>query len=152
MKDHLPISYFMPKLIGVLLPLFGIMLTGCPAHTKQRPNVIVIITDDQGYGDLSCHGNPHIRTPNLDALHGESVRLTNFHVDPTCSPTRAALMTGRYSTRVGVWLTYGGRNHLRKDEVTLADAFKHNGYDTGIFREMAPGGQLSLSSAGPRLR
>ena len=55
------------------------------------------MTDDQGYGDLGCHGNPIIKTPNLDKLHGQSVRLTNFHVDPTCSPTRSALMTGRYS-------------------------------------------------------
>lgn len=95
--------------------------------------MIVIITDDQGYGDIAAHGNPDIKTPGLDALHAESVRLTNFHVDPTCSPTRAALQTGRYSTRVGVWLTYGGRNHLRKDEVTLADAFKESGYKTAMF-------------------
>ena len=133
MKDDIPATRCKAQLIGILMALFGMLLGGCPAHTQQRPNVIIVITDDQGYGDLSCHGNPFLRTPNLDALHGESVRLTDFHVDPTCSPTRAALMTGRYSTRVGVWLTYGGRNHLRKDEVTLADAFRHNGYDTGMF-------------------
>ncbi len=120
-------------LIGVVMVAAAVIMTRCPAHAKQRPNVIVIITDDQGYGDLSCHGNPFLKTPHLDALHAESARLTNFHVDPTCSPTRAALMTGRYSTRVGVWLTYGGRNHLRRDEVTMADVFKHNGYRTGIF-------------------
>lgn len=103
------------------------------AKTKKQPNVIVIITDDQGYGDMSCHGNPYLQTPALDQLHDEGVRLTDFHVDPTCAPTRAALMTGRYSARVGVWLTYGSRHHLRRDETTMADVFKQNGYKTAIF-------------------
>ena len=103
------------------------------AQAKCRPNVIVILTDDQGYGDMSCHGNPYLKTPELDRLHAEGVRLTDFHVDPTCAPTRAALMTGRYSARVGVWLTYGSRNHLRRDEITMADIFKRNGYRTAIF-------------------
>ena len=91
------------------------------------------MTDDQGYGDLACHGNPDIRTPNLDRLHAESVRLTDFHVDPTCSPTRAALMTGRYAQRTGVWLTYMGRHRLRADETTMADLFSAAGYRTAIF-------------------
>jgi len=102
------------------------------AH-RRRPNVIVIMTDDQGYGDMSCHGNPFVKTPKLYRLWAESVRLTDFHVDPTCSPTRAALMTGRYSFRTGVWLTYAGRHHLRRDEVTIADVFSRNGYRTAIF-------------------
>ncbi len=67
------------------------------------PNVVIVMTDDQGHGDLGCHGNKVIRTPNLDKLHSQSVRLTDFHVDATCSPTRASLMTGRYSSRTGVW-------------------------------------------------
>lgn len=100
---------------------------------ERPPNIIMILTDDQGYGDMSCHGNPVLKTPAIDALHRESIRLTNFHVDPTCSPTRAALMTGRYSTRVGVWLTYMGRHHLRRDETTIADVFQENGYQTAIF-------------------
>ncbi|UCG49574.1 MAG: sulfatase-like hydrolase/transferase, partial [Phycisphaerales bacterium] len=98
-----------------------------------RPNVVVVITDDQGYGDLGCHGNEVIRTPNLDKLYGESIRLTDFHVDPTCSPTRSALMTGRYSSRTGVWHTIMGRSLLHRDEVTVADVFKRGGYRTGIF-------------------
>ena len=77
------------------------------------PNVVLILTDDQGYGDLSCLGNPVLKTPNLDRLHAESVRLTDYHVDPTCSPTRAALYTGRYSTRTGVWHTIQGRSLMR---------------------------------------
>lgn len=102
-------------------------------HAADKPNVILIMTDDQGYGDLSCHGNDELATPHLDALHKDSVRLTNYHVDPTCSPTRAALMTGRYSSRTGVWHTILGRSLMRSDETTLADVFKHNGYRTGIF-------------------
>ncbi|MEM9081110.1 MAG: sulfatase-like hydrolase/transferase [Verrucomicrobiota bacterium] len=93
----------------------------------------MILTDDQGYGDMACHGNPWLKTPEMDRLHADSVRLTDFHVDPTCSPTRAALMTGRYATRTGVWLTYGSRHHLRRDEVTMADAFQQSGYKTAIF-------------------
>ena len=99
----------------------------------RRPNVLLVITDDQGYGDMSCHGNPFLRTPNLDALASQSIRFTNFHVDPTCAPTRSALMTGRYSARVGVWHTIQGRSILRRDEVTMADIFRKSGYRTGIF-------------------
>ncbi|TWT81416.1 Arylsulfatase [Planctomycetes bacterium CA13] len=119
--------------------IFGLVLaTGIGLCTQARaeerkPNVIVIVTDDQGYGDLSCHGNPILKTPEMDRLYRESVRLTDFHVDPTCAPTRAALMTGRYSARTGVWLTYGSRHHLRRDEVTMADVFKRSGYKTAIF-------------------
>ncbi|NOZ19846.1 MAG: arylsulfatase [Planctomycetes bacterium] len=98
-----------------------------------KPNVVLVITDDQGYGDLTCHGNSIIRTPNLDRLHSESVRFTDFHVDPLCAPTRAALMTGHYATRTGIWGTTWGRSLLRSDEVTLADVFAASGYRTGVF-------------------
>ncbi len=100
---------------------------------NNRPNVVIVITDDQGYGDLGCHGNPIISTPNIDRLHSESVRFTNFHVGPTCAPTRAGLMTGRYCNCTGVWHTIGGRSLLRQDEVTIADVFKANDYRTGMF-------------------
>ena len=99
----------------------------------KRTNVVLVITDDQGYGDLGCHGNPVIQTPNLDRLYSQSIRLTDFHVDPTCSPTRSALMTGHYSTRTGVWHTIMGRSLLGKDEVTMADVFSASGCRTGIF-------------------
>jgi arylsulfatase A-like enzyme len=102
------------------------------AHAAEKPNVILIITDDQGYGEIAAHGNPVIKTPNLDKLHSESVRLTDFHVDPTCSPTRSALMTGRYSTRTGVWHTINGRSMINPDELTLAEVFKANGYATAM--------------------
>lgn len=97
------------------------------------PNVVLVITDDQGYGDIAAHGNAMIRTPNLDALHASSVRLEDFHVDPTCSPTRSALMTGRYSTRTGVWHTILGRSLMHGDEWTLAEALRAGGYQTGMF-------------------
>ena len=99
----------------------------------DKPNVVLVMTDDQGYGDLACHGNPVIQTPNLDKLHTESVRLTNFHVGPTCSPTRAALLTGRYGNRTGVWHTIMGRSLLPGNEVTIAEVFGANGYRTGMF-------------------
>jgi len=115
------------------------VLTSCggigqvtPAKRKQ-PNVLLVMTDDQGYGDLGCHGNAVVQTPNIDRLYTQSVRLTNFHVGPTCSPTRAALMTGRYCNRTGVWHTVMGRSLLRKDEVTMGDVFSASGYRTGIF-------------------
>ena len=100
---------------------------------SAKPNVIMILTDDQGYGDLSCHGNPWLRTPELDRLHGDGVRLTDFHVDPMCAPTRAALMTGRYSARAGVWSTLYGRYYMGLDETTIAEVFAASGYATGIF-------------------
>ena len=106
---------------------------GCSAPTDDRPNIILVITDDQGYGDIGAHGNTKIRTPNLDALHAESVRLTNFHVDPTCSPTRSALVTGRYSSRTGVWHTIMGRSIVHRDETTFADVLAGAGYDTAFF-------------------
>ncbi len=103
------------------------------AEKAKQPNVILVMTDDQGYGDIRAHGNDVIITPALDKMHGESVRLTNYHVDPTCSPTRSALMTGRYSDRVGVWHTIMGRSILWADEKTMGDVFQAGGYRTGVF-------------------
>ena len=100
---------------------------------QQKPNVILIITDDQGYGDLGCTGNPWVQTPHIDALHDVSFRLADFHVSPLCTPTRGALMTGRRPTRNGAWATCWGRSILRKSELTMADVFRHNGYRTAMF-------------------
>ncbi|MDA0347940.1 MAG: arylsulfatase [Verrucomicrobia bacterium] len=100
---------------------------------EQKPNVVLIMTDDQGYGDLSCHGNPVLRTPNIDQLHGESVRFTDFHVNSGCAPTRAALMTGRTAQRTGLWHVVMGRCLLHPDEVTLGEVFKAGGYRTALF-------------------
>src|SRR5215467_9301151 len=100
---------------------------------RPRPNVILFVTDDQGYGDLGCHGNPYVKTPNLDRLHGQSVRFTNFHVDPLCAPTRAGLLTGQYALRNSVTAATGGWPLLRPGPLTIADLFRRNGYRTGIF-------------------
>ncbi len=99
----------------------------------RRPNVVVIMTDDQGFGDLGVHGNPKIKTPNLDAFGRQSVRLKNFYVSPVCAPTRASLLTGRYNYRTGVVDTYQGRAMMHPDEVTLAEMLAAAGYRTGIF-------------------
>ena len=100
---------------------------------QKSPNVILIITDDQGFGDLGFHDNSHIRTPVIDAFARESVRMTNFHVSPVCAPTRASLMTGRYALRTGVRDTYNGGAMMASSELTLAELLKEKNYATGIF-------------------
>ena len=99
----------------------------------DRPNVIILITDDQGFGDLSCHGHPILETPAFDTLHRESVRLDNFHVAPVCTPTRSELMTGLYALRNKASTVPSARNWMRRDIVTLPDIFLANGYATGLF-------------------
>ncbi|MHB8897391.1 MAG: arylsulfatase [Thermoguttaceae bacterium] len=116
-----------------LLPRMILLQATDEIETQGRPNVLVVVSDDQGFGDLGCHGNPILKTPHMDRLYDESVRLDNFHVDSYCTPTRSALMTGRYAHRVGGWGTVCGRNMLRDGEVTMADVFRHNGYRTGLF-------------------
>jgi len=99
----------------------------------RKPNVIIVITDDQGMGDLGCHGNPIIKTPNIDDFYNESVRFTNFHVSTTCAPTRGALMSGRHTNRVNVFHTISGRSLLFEDEVIIPQIFARNGYTNGMF-------------------
>jgi len=103
------------------------------SQAASRPNVILVMTDDQGYGDLSIHGNPVLKTPHLDRLHGQSVRLTDFHVAPMCTPTRGQLMTGVDALRNGAMNVSSGRTLLRPEFPTMARVFAHNGYRTGIF-------------------
>lgn len=99
----------------------------------RRPNIIYVMTDDQGYGDIAALGNPVIRTPNLDRLHAQSVRFTEFHASPTCSPTRAALFTGRHEFRSGVTHTIFERERLALSATTLPELMRSSGYTTGIF-------------------
>jgi arylsulfatase A-like enzyme len=106
---------------------------GARSFAATPPNVVLIMTDDQGYGDLGCHGNAVLKTPNLDRLYVESTRFTNFHVESLCAPTRAALMTGRYPFRVGVRAPVGGWSTLRSGETTIADVFAAGGYRTALF-------------------
>jgi len=107
----------------------------------KKPNVIIIITDDQGYGEVACHGNKVIKTPNLDALHAESVRLTAFHVSPTCAPTRTSLMTGRHEFRSGVTHTINERERMALASPTMPQMLKDAGYTTGIFGKWHLGDQ-----------
>ena len=110
-----------------------IVQIGVAADQPRRPNIIFILTDDQGYGDISRHGNPILKTPNLDRLHDEGVRFTDFHVSPTCSPTRSALLTGRHEFRNGVTHTIHERERLTLNATTIAQVLKSAGYSTGIF-------------------
>lgn len=103
------------------------------AQSKQKPNVIIVITDDQGKGDLACEGNKFVKTPNIDKFYSDAVRFTNYHVSTTCAPTRGAIMTGRHSNRVNVFHTINGRSILFEDEVTLPQIFAQNGYTNAMF-------------------
>src|SRR5947199_4982123 len=103
------------------------------AAAARRPNIVFVLTDDQGYGDLACNGNPVIKTPNIDRVHHEGVRFTDFHASPTCSPTRSALMTGRHEFRSGVTHTIAERERLSLKATTIAQVLQSAGYATGIF-------------------
>lgn len=118
----------------LLLVLATMAPARAAAATHQRPpNIVLVMTDDQGYGEMSCHGNPILRTPNLDRLHAGSVRFTDFHVSPTCAPTRAALLTGRHEFRSGVTHTIFERERLNLAATTLPEVLRSAGYTTGIF-------------------
>ena len=108
-------------------------LSNQPAKADSPPNIVIVITDDQGYGDVGFNGNEVVKTPNIDALAAKSLSLTDYHVSPTCSPTRAAFLTGRFSNRTGVWHTIMGRSMLRENETTIANILKQNGYHTSMF-------------------
>jgi len=97
------------------------------------PNIVLVMTDDQGYGDIGSHGNPVLKTPNLDKLRSQSVRFTDFHVSPTCAPTRSALMTGRHEFKNGITHTIFERERMTLKAVTLPQILKQVGYTSGIF-------------------
>ena len=99
----------------------------------RRPNVLLILSDDQGYGDLSLHGNRDLATPNLDRLGAEGVEFTRFYVSPVCAPTRSALMTGRYNMRCNVHGVTGGMETMRPEETTIAETLRGAGYRTAIY-------------------
>lgn len=121
------------RLVFALLTLSTVAPLAFAQDKSKKPNVILIITDDQGHGDLGFHGNPVIKTPNLDKFARQSVRMKNFYVSPVCSPTRSSLMTGRYNYRTGVVDTFVGRSLMHTDEITIAEILRALGYRTGIF-------------------
>ena len=118
-----------------LLPALPVTAAAEPAKglANSRPNVILVITDDQGYGPIGRHGHPWIKTPHLDELHDRSTRFTCFHVAPTCAPTRSALMTGRHPEKNGITHTVLERERLAPSAITLPDLLRKAGYTTGIF-------------------
>jgi arylsulfatase A-like enzyme len=132
----MPRSFWGNIALGALCCFLASARQAVPASASQpqaRPNVVLIMTDDQGYGDLGVHGNPLIKTPNLDGFAAQSVEMENFYVSPVCAPTRASLMTGRYNYRTGVTDTWLGRAMMHSDEVTLAEMLGRAGYRTAIF-------------------
>ena len=123
------------KLMGAGAVAFGLLLTAAGATTQlQRPNIVVFLTDDQGYGDLSSYGHPTISTPRLDRMASEGIRFTSFYAAPACTPSRAQFMTGRYPVRSGLLVPQGpnSRVGLQAEEVTLAEALRTAGYRTGM--------------------
>jgi arylsulfatase A-like enzyme len=115
------------SLFAAALPVLAAPLAG------SRPNIILILTDDQGYGDFHCTGNPIIQTPNMDRIHDEGVRFTDFHVSPTCAPTRASIMSGKHEFKNGVTHTINERERMSLKTVTIAQMLKAAGYQTSIF-------------------
>lgn len=116
-----------------LVCMVGCLIAAVAAQAVKPPNIVFVMTDDQGYGDLACHGHPFVQTPNIDKLYAQSTRFTDYHVSPTCAPTRAALMSGREPFKVGVTHTILERERMALGIPTLADVLQGAGYTTGIF-------------------
>lgn len=129
------------KTMRILLPLAILTLINATNNStaigasleNSRPNIVLVMTDDQGKGDLSCLGNPILKTPHLDQLYLRSTRFTDFHVSPTCAPTRSAIMTGRHEFKNGVTHTILERERMTLNAVTLPEVLRQAGYATGIF-------------------
>jgi arylsulfatase A-like enzyme len=121
---------------SILLVLFSIaspILAQEVSKAERKPNIVFVMTDDQGMGDLGCTGNPYVKTPNIDKFYSDAVRLSNYHVGTTCAPTRSSIMTGRHCNRVNVYHTIAGRSILFEDEVILPQVLAQNGYTTAMF-------------------
>jgi arylsulfatase A-like enzyme len=115
-------------------------LSACNNQTSNRPNIVIILADDMGWGDLAANGNIHVSSPVLDKLSAESLSFDRFYVCPLSAPTRSEMLTGRYFLRTGVSSVTQGYENMRSDEVTLAEIFKQNGYTTGCFGKWHNGG------------
>lgn len=123
----------MRLILITFVSLFALAALQAASLKGTRPNIILVMTDDQGMGDLSCLGNPVLRTPNLDRFYGLSTRFTEFHVSPTCAPTRAAMMSGRHEFKNGVTHTIKEREIMALSSTTIPELLSGNGYETGIF-------------------
>jgi arylsulfatase A-like enzyme len=125
--------HFLLVIVGLFASLF--------VRAADKPNIVVILADDQGWGDLSINGNKNLATPNIDSLGRGGVMLDRFYVCPVCSPTRAEFLTGRYHPRGGVFNVTTGGERLNTDVKTIADTFKAAGYATGAFGKWHNGSQ-----------
>jgi arylsulfatase A-like enzyme len=125
-------TLFFPQYITAVLACIFPLLASASGQTVSKPNILFILTDDQGYGDVARHGHPLLKTPNHDALHDQSVRFERFYVSPSCSPTRCALMTGMHEFRSGVTHTTTPREHMDANAVILPQLLKSAGYRTGF--------------------
>ena len=134
-------------LAGLTLLSLAWLSTDCAAEAAH-PNVLLVMTDDQGYGDFSFTGNPHLKTPHIDGLARSGISFERFFVNAFCSPTRAALLTGRYPLRCGVWGVTHNKEAMRSDEVTLAEALRGAGYRTGCFGKWHNGEQFPFTPTG----
>ena len=130
--------------LRIYLLTVGLFISGTLAAAPT--NVVFVISDDQGYGDLGCTGNPIIKTPHIDQLASESSGLSDYHVAPTCSPTRCSLLTGHWTNRTGVWHTIMGRSMLRENDVTVGQMFADAGYETGMFGKWHLGDPINATS------
>lgn len=130
--------------LAIAFVCFCAKLGAAPA----RPNVLLILSDDQGYGDFSGTGNPVVATPVLDRFAREGIQFDRFFVSPVCAPTRASVLTGRWWLRTGVWGVTQGKENMRPAEVTLAEAFKAAGYRTGCFGKWHNGEQFPFTPPG----
>lgn len=132
--------------------LFHLLVSTCLAATihaeEPKPNIVIILADDQGWGDLSVNGNTNLSTPNIDSLARDGAKLDRFYVCPVCSPTRAEFLTGRYHPRGGVYSTSAGGERLDLDEMTIADTFRAAGYATGAFGKWHNGMQYPYHPRG----
>ena len=124
-------------LLVILIPttLSILLISSCMnTRAEEKPNIIFVLTDDQGYADLSVHGSPDVHTPNLDKLYDQSIGLTNFHVSPTCAPTRSAIMSGKYPFQSAITHTIFERERMTLSNTTiLPQVLKLAGYTTGMF-------------------
>jgi len=131
-----------------LAAVLGVSAAAVAADTPRKPNVLLIITDDQGYGDLSIHGNPHLSTPHIDRLGREGVRFDRFYVNSFCAPTRAALLTGRYPLRTGTYGVTHNKETMREGEVTIAEVLRGAGYRTACIGKWHNGEQFPFTPPG----
>lgn len=118
--------------VRICLLVLSVLFFGCNSSKQNNPNIILVLTDDQGWGDMSSHGNPHLETPALDQLAAEGVEFMNFYVDPVCAPSRAALLTGRFAFKTGAVGVSRGLENMHPEEFTIAELLNSHGYKTGI--------------------